>query len=163
MIVWSWTVDLLHANDGIVRAVDWTCTGTVGERSVSRSGRAWLGEPGEDVVPIDAVTNAHSLSWAQGRLAVDGVQAGIRQELFPLDNATLYAVEPAPVVEAAPSIVIPEALTGFVLVGEAPAVTKARLAGRWVELTHLLQMGLADSDIAHEHTLLSPHQAWLLS
>lgn len=166
MISWAWTVDLLHASDGIIRAVDWTCTGTVGERSVSRSGRAWLGEPGEDVVPIDAVTNVHSLSWAQGRLAVDGVQAGIRQELFPLDNATLYAVEPTPAPEpapAGPSIIVPEALTGFVLVGETPAATKARLASRWVELTHLLQMGLADSDIAHEHTLLSPHQAWLLS
>lgn len=64
---------------------------------------------------------------------------------------------------AAPAIVIPEALTGFVLVDEAPADTRARLAARWQELTHLLQMGLADSDLAHEHTLLSAHQGWLTS
>lgn len=64
--------------------------------------------------------------------------------------------DPAPVT-------VPAELTGFVLVDEAPVATRARLAARWQELTHLLQMGLADSDIAHEHTLLSAHQAWLTS
>lgn len=70
--------------------------------------------------------------------------------------------EPAPAPEA-PAIVVPEALAGFVLVGESAADARARLSARWQELTHLLQMGLADADAAHEHTLLSAHQAWLTS
>ena len=72
------------------------------------------------------------------------------------------APEPAPAPEA-PAIVVPEALAGFVIADEAPGETKARLAGRWVELTHLLQMGLASADEAAEHTLLSAYQGWLQS
>lgn len=169
MTTWTWTIGLLHATDsGVVRAIDWTLTGSRGDKAASRSGRCWLNAPGEAFIPIDAVTDAHAIGWIEGRIAVDGVQAGILQDLDPLDYAALYAVEPKPEPEPAPApeapaIVVPDALAGLVLPDETAGETKARLAGRWVELTHLLQMGLATAEQASEHTLLSAHQSWLQS
>lgn len=76
----------------------------------------------------------------------------------------LDQLNPPPVAEPEPPASgVPEGLTAFVLVGEDAGTAKARLAARWQELTHLLQMALADSDQAHEHTVLSAHQGWLTS
>jgi hypothetical protein len=60
-------------------------------------------------------------------------------------------------------VVVPEPLTCFVLLGETAADTRTRLTARWIELTHLLQMGLATGKQAAEHTLLSAHHGWLTS
>lgn len=156
MTQWIWTLHRAHATEGgAICAVDWTLTGVQDGRSSSRSGRAWLGAPGDPFIPLEDVTDETLLDWLAGRVAVDGVQAGILIDLHPLSEGGDVTPEP--------SIVVPEALTGFILVGEPAAQTKARLAGRWVELTHLLQMGLASADEAAEHTLLSAHQGWLTS
>jgi hypothetical protein len=156
MTEWTWTLHRAHATEGgAICAVDWTLTGSQDGRASSRSGRAWLGAPGDPFVPLEDVTDDILLDWLSSRLAVDGVQAGILIDLHPLSEGGDVIPEP--------SIVVPDALSAMAIAGEAPGETKARLAGRWVELTHLLQMGLADADAAHEHTLLSAHQGWLTS
>lgn len=98
------------------------------------------------------------LAWREALREVARGNATVIPDEPPRYGAAQPAPEPEPEVPA-----VPEALTGFVLVNEAPDATRARLMARWQELTHLLQMGLADSDLAHEHTLLSAHQGWLTS
>jgi hypothetical protein len=60
-------------------------------------------------------------------------------------------------------VVVPEPLIRFALAGETATDTRTRLTARWIELTHLLQMGLATGKQAAEHTLLSAHHGWLTS
>jgi hypothetical protein len=98
-------------------------------------------------------------------MTVEDLQAMIRdivRDMVEPDPEPAPAPEPAPEPEPE-ATVVPEALAPLVLPDEAPEVTRARLAGRWVELTHLLQMGLATGEQAAEHTLLSAHQEWLTS
>lgn len=108
-----------------------------------------------------------SVAWLAWREALRAVVRGDATDI-PDEPERYGAPQPAPPPPPPPppeplAPVVPEALTGFVLVGEAPAQTKARLAGRWVELTHLLQMGLATPEQSAEHTALSRHQSWLQS
>lgn len=132
-------------------------------KAIASSGTAPapVAAPAPEPVPVAAPAPADD-ELVIDRDALADLIREVLSEMAPPPPAPEPEPEPAPAPEA-PAIVVPEALAGCVIADEAPGETKARLAGRWVELTHLLQMGLASADEAAEHTLLSAHQGWLQS
>jgi len=65
---WSITNLTRETSDGYVCWVDWTLTGTEGDKTVESKGRTKLERPSSDLEPYDSLTEEKVIGWVKAKI-----------------------------------------------------------------------------------------------